>query len=230
MNLILVCLVSLGLFVFSYGDGRILTSSAEIDVYVPWYFNSGSEQAWYGDTLWYENYIGKQNYEHNISFSFDTQYRVNSNSKLFTAISILQLVEKGLIYSVYDDINLYLNETDMIAWGFPAGTKKYCPTVYGQSKNICQNHQNMTFASLMSMQSGIIAAITCAYNTTQWQYQYCVQFEETIVYYGSIAKTLAPSFKIHYGPFLVAPLTSSIRAISMRRVILIHITILMRTL
>jgi CubicO group peptidase (beta-lactamase class C family) len=168
---------------------RVLTTN-DIDVYVPWYFNSGSEQVWYGDTLWFENYVGKQNYEYNVSFSYDTQYRICSNSKLFTAVSILQLVEKGVIDSVYDDINLYLNETDMVAWGFPAGTKKYCPTVYGQTKNICQNNQNMTFASLMSMSSGIIASITCAYTSSQWQYQYCVQFEKTIVYYGSIAKSI----------------------------------------
>ena len=26
----------------------------------PWNFNSGSQQIWYEDNLWYENYVGKR--------------------------------------------------------------------------------------------------------------------------------------------------------------------------
>jgi len=31
--------------------------------YQEWYFNSGTQQVWYGDNLVYENYLGKANIE-----------------------------------------------------------------------------------------------------------------------------------------------------------------------
>jgi CubicO group peptidase (beta-lactamase class C family) len=173
-----------------------------VNVYVPWNFNSGSEQVWYGNHLWWENYVGKRSYEFNANFTYDSQYRICSNSKLFTSVSILQLVENGIISSIYDDINMYLDESDLVAWGFPAGTTQYCPTVHGQTQNICELNQNMTFASLLSMQSGIIAAITCSYNSTQWEYQYCIANEQEYVYYGSIADTIAMFIQ---NPLWVAP-------------------------
>lgn len=103
----------------------------------------------------------------------------------------MQIVEAGKISSIYDNINLYLNETDMVAWGFPQGTTAYCPTIYGQSQTICQQGINMTFASMMSMQSGIIAAITCSYTSSDWEYQYCVPPTIPMRYGGSIANTIS---------------------------------------
>jgi CubicO group peptidase (beta-lactamase class C family) len=166
------------------------TTDDTVDVYVPWNFNSGSEQVWYGDHLWYENYVGKQSYEYNVSFSYDSQYRICSNSKLFTAISILQLVENGVIGSIYDNINDYLDAGDLSAWGFPSGTTQYCPTVYGQTQNICQQGINMTFVSLLSMQSGVIDVITCGYSPSDWEYAYCINNVKEYVYFGSVAQTI----------------------------------------
>jgi CubicO group peptidase (beta-lactamase class C family) len=177
-------------------------SNDAVDVYVPWYFNSGSEQVWYGDHLWWENYVGNQNYQYNISFDYDSQYRICSNSKLFTSVSILQLVEKGVISSIYDDINLYLDETDLVSWGFPAGTTQYCPTIHGDTQTICAQNKIMSFASLLSMQSGIIAAVTCSYTSSQWQYQYCLQNEIGYSYWGSVAQGISTWIQ---NPLWIAP-------------------------
>lgn len=158
------------------------------DPVTPWNFNSGSEQVWYQDNLWYENYVGKRSYEYNISFDFDSQFRICSNSKLFTAISILQLIEKGVIHSIHDDVNLYLNETDMINWGYPEGTKKWCPYIYPDFNNtICDLNYNMTLSSILSMQSGVISAITCTYSSSQWEYQYCMDYMYVTYYSGAIS-------------------------------------------
>jgi hypothetical protein len=48
----------------------------------PWNFDSGSEQVWYGDNLWYENYVGNRSYEYGIPFDYDTQFPICSNTKL----------------------------------------------------------------------------------------------------------------------------------------------------
>lgn len=145
---------------------------------------------WYGDNLWYENYVGNRSYEYGIPFNYETQFPICSNTKRFTAVSILQLVEKGLIKNVTDNINDYLNATDLFSWGFPAGTTKWCPTIYNQSKTICEQNINQTFATLMSMQSGLLALDTCEYQPSQWQYEYCVPVIDTLTFTGSIADTI----------------------------------------
>lgn len=150
-----------------------------------WNFNSGSQQVWYGNDLWYENYLGKRSLEFDVNFTYNSQYRICSNSKLFTAVAIMQLVEGGLIRSIHDNVKDYLDESDLVAWGFPAGTKQWCPTL--RNSTTCQN---ITFVSLMSMSSGIIASITCTYKPTEWQYQYCVPQIINAQYHGSIAATI----------------------------------------
>ncbi len=152
-----------------------------------WNFNSGTEQVWYGNTLIYENYMGKKSIEYNASFDYNTQFRICSNSKLFTAVSIMQLVDRGIISSIYDNINNYLNATDFQAWGLPKGTTKWCPTVYNDATKTCQN---VTFVSLMSMSSGVIASITCPYSPSQWQTAYCLPQWNGTIYSGSIATTI----------------------------------------
>lgn len=176
------------------GDKPVLSTQTMWDASVQanapqeWNFNSGSEQVWYGDSLVYENYLGKKSIEYNADFTYDTQFRICSNSKLFVAVSIMQLVERGVIKSIYDPITNYLNTTDYEAWGLPKGTKKWCPIVYQDTTKTCQN---VTFVSLMSMSSGIVAAITCTYNPTQWQYQYCLSPTNSTLYPGSIATTIS---------------------------------------
>eukprot|EP01031_Cornospumella_fuschlensis_P033494 gene33494-40525_t len=151
-----------------------------------WNFNSGSEQVWYGDDMIYENYLGKKNIEYDSNFTRSTKFRICSNSKLMTAVAILQLVDDGKIGSIYDSISDYLDSNDLQLWGFPANTTTFCPTVYNTTE--CQN---ITFVSLMSMSSGVIAAITCDYAPDQWQYQYCIPPSKQTVYPGSIADSIS---------------------------------------
>ena len=42
---------------------------------LPWYFNSGSQMVFHGDTMVYENYVGKKNIEYNASFSCKLQFQ-----------------------------------------------------------------------------------------------------------------------------------------------------------
>jgi CubicO group peptidase (beta-lactamase class C family) len=145
------------------------------------FLNSASEMVFYGNDLIFEDYIGKSSVEYNVNFTYDSQFRICSNSKLFTAVSIMQLVEAGKISSIYDNVNKYLNETDMMLWGYPAGTKQWCPTVYNGTGEC----QNVTFVALMSMTAGIIPVITCSYPSSAWQYQYCLTPEWSSIYNGS---------------------------------------------
>ena len=46
-------------------------------------------QVYYNNKLLYENYIGKRSHEFNIDFDADSQYRICSNTKLFTSVSEL---------------------------------------------------------------------------------------------------------------------------------------------
>ncbi|RYG98940.1 class A beta-lactamase-related serine hydrolase, partial [archaeon] len=161
-------------------------SSSDSNAPQEWNFNSGSEQVWYGDDMIYENYLGKKNIEYDSNFTRSTKFRICSNSKLMTTIAILQLVEDGKIGSIYDSIGDYLDSNDLQSWGYPANTSTFCPTVYNTTT--CQN---VTFVSLMSMSSGVIAAITCDYAPDQWQYQYCIPPEKQTVYPGSIADTIS---------------------------------------
>ena len=143
---------------------------------------------WHGDALWYENYLGKRSIEFNVDFDYNSQYRICSNSKLFTAVAIMQLVERGAIASVDNPINMYIDQADLLAWGFPEGTDVFCPKLYNSTDDACQN---ITFTSLLSMTSGIVAAITCTYKPSQWQYQFCYPLEAVLVYPGSIAQVVA---------------------------------------
>jgi CubicO group peptidase (beta-lactamase class C family) len=148
-----------------------------------------------GDNLIHERYFGKMNWEHSVDFDFNTQVRICSNSKLFTAVSILQLVEQGKIASVHSNINDYLDASDMEAWGLPKGTQKWCPKVFGQTQTICQQKVNITFASMMSMQSGLMSPTTCSAppvnGSSDWYKPYCTPWTMLISYDGSIASTIA---------------------------------------
>jgi CubicO group peptidase (beta-lactamase class C family) len=174
--------------------------------------NSGSEQVFFGDDLIFEDYFGKLSVEYNVNFTFNSQFRICSNTKLFTAVSIMQLVDAGKISSIYDNVNKYLNETDMMLWGYPAGTTQWCPMVYNATSSGCQN---VTFVSLMSMSAGIIPVITCSYAPSAWQYQYCLTPEWSSIYNGSPQVSLQSFIKNPllwtpgptYGPTATSPST-----------------------
>ena len=150
-----------------------------------WSFNSGSQQVWHQDSLLYENYLGKRSVEFNANFTAESQFRICSNTKLFSAVSIMQLVERQVISSVHDNIADYLDASDLAAWGLDS-TKPFCPTIINST--VCQN---ITFVSLLSMSSGIIPAVVCDFQPDQWQYKYCLSLNQQLVYPGSIAQTIA---------------------------------------
>lgn len=55
------------------------------------FFTSGTEIVVRGDEILYESYLGMQSREYNIPISTASKYRIASNSKLFTTVSIFQL-------------------------------------------------------------------------------------------------------------------------------------------
>jgi CubicO group peptidase (beta-lactamase class C family) len=133
----------------------------------------------------YENYLGKRSVEFNANFTAESQFRICSNTKLFSAVSIMQLVERQVISSVHDNIADYLDPSDLAAWGLDS-SKPFCPTIINST--VCQN---ITFVSLLSMSSGIIPAVVCDFQPDQWQYKYCLSLNQQLVYPGSIAQTIA---------------------------------------
>lgn len=135
--------------------------------------------------------MGKASIEYNKNFTYDTQYRICSNSKLFTAVSMMQLMEAGHFKSIHDPISKYLNANDLEEWGYAEG-QKFCPLIYGTTSPC----QNITFVSLMSMASGMVAADTCEYSPSEWQYKYCLPNVDVTYYNGSIATFISQFIKI----------------------------------
>lgn len=142
------------------------------------------------------NIAGYANIRWNISHSLSSRFPIASNTKLFTAISIYQLQEKGLL-NVNDPIQNYLDHNDFIKFGYPNITY-YCPMLLNQTQKQQQQCQNITFKQLMSMSSGIPAIIDCPYrfnknNTTSPFLKYCINFCQDlfIPYQGSLAYYVA---------------------------------------
>lgn len=144
-------------------------------------FNSGSQQVWRENDLIWENYVGKRSHEYNANLDFNSQFRICSNTKLFTAVSILQLVEAGKIASIHDDIKDYLDDDDLLAFGL----KTWCPVIINTTE--CQN---ITFVSLMAMSSGLVSGNACPYAPEAWEYKYCWDSDLNLIYPGSIAATI----------------------------------------
>ena len=141
--------------------------------------------SFYGDEMVYENYNGYKSIENNISLGYNSQYNIASNSKGFVAVGIMQLVEQGKIESINDNINNYLDSSDMAAWGLEgsAWCPKVCPGGICNSQNICEQNIPMSIASLLSMQSGVMSTFVCEApinaanyppSYTTWYSQFCI--------------------------------------------------------
>ena len=141
----------------------------------------------------YNNY-GYSNYEYNQTMIENVRFKIGSNTKLFVAVAIYQLQEKGLL-NVTDPINLYLNQTDFIKFGF-SNITHWCPIVYNASDYQCEN---VTFEQLLSMSSGIVEALNCEYGKNSIFQKYCFDTCSEYAYYqGSIA--------YYIGKFINSPL------------------------
>ena len=120
--------------------------SEEITVPVDPYFTNGVQQVWHEDgRLLFEQKFGYKSRTYNVKMSANNHFRVGSNTKLFTAVSIYQLYERGLL-DVHDNVSDYLDQSDFKKFGFPNQTT-WCPTVFG-GDGTCQP---ITFVQLMSM-------------------------------------------------------------------------------
>jgi len=110
----------------------------------------------------------------NTSLGYGTaeelQFPIGSNTKLFTAVSLYQLQEKGIL-NISDDISSYLDQDDFSRFGFP-NISHYCPKLLGDDE--CQK---ITFRNLLSMGSGIVDAWNCDYSSTSPFVKYCHPFE-----------------------------------------------------
>ena len=100
------------------------------------------------DNLIWGEAFGATNYQYNVPLTLHNRFRVASNSKLFTAVSLYQLQEQGKV-NLSRPLSDYLNQTDFEAFGFPNVTT-YCPVVRGST-----NCTPPTFIELLAMQAGI---------------------------------------------------------------------------
>jgi CubicO group peptidase (beta-lactamase class C family) len=85
------------------------------------------------------------------SDAFEPLYPIGSNTKLFVSVGLYQLVERGVISSIEDDVAEYLNASDFAAMGIENVTR-YCPTLQTNSTSSCER---ISFAALLGMTSGI---------------------------------------------------------------------------
>lgn len=130
----------------------------------------------------YSDSFGNANEELQVEMTGYHKFGVASNSKLFVAVALYQLQERGKV-NVSMSVSEYLDEEDMKAFGVWNETR-WCPTFNG----ICQN---ITIQQLLAMSSGIVDAFNC--DDIGYDSPYCVSFdsEEWYLYKGSIAKYVA---------------------------------------
>jgi len=95
-------------------------------------------------------------------------------------------VRSGKIMSLSDNISTYLDERDLALWGFPSGTKQYCPQL--RASAACQP---VTFLSLLTMSSGIVPGITCGFPPGDWRLAYCISPNVISRYMGNIAALIS---------------------------------------
>lgn len=80
-------------------------------------------------------------------------YPIASNSKVYSAIGLSLLVQRGLVKSLNDSIADYLTPADLVALGVQGNNvTRYCPIVQGDKSGTCQT---VSFAQLLSMSAGI---------------------------------------------------------------------------
>jgi CubicO group peptidase (beta-lactamase class C family) len=102
-----------------------------------------------GGTL-YQQAFGSLDFRGFVPMPTAAHFPVASNTKVYVAISLYQLQERGIV-KLDDAIQKYLTHDDFNAFGVPNMTS-YCPVVAGDATNTCQN---ITFVQLLSMQACI---------------------------------------------------------------------------
>ena len=130
-------------------------------------FNGAVRVTQYGKSVHHHEY-GYSSYTLDVPMSSRALFPIGSNTKLFAAVAIYQLQEAGTL-NVSDPIAQYLNKSDFEAFGF-SNMSSYCPVLYGDSTNACQE---LTFVHLLSMGSGIIDEIDCDYSSDSPFVEYC---------------------------------------------------------
>ena len=115
------------------------------------YFTSGVQQVWREDgTLLFEESFGYKSRKYDVPLEINGRFRVGSNTKLFTAVSIYQLHERGLL-NVTHSVTEYLDQSDFEKFGYPEQTE-WCPTVYGGDGSC----EQITFVQMMSMRFDVV--------------------------------------------------------------------------
>lgn len=125
--------------------------------------------------------FGRSNIPYDIPMSRDSRFPIASNSKLYTAVAIYQLAERGKL-DVTADIATMLDEEDFAKFGWDddddddvkegkvergiatgrlgggsgSSAKKFCPHLVNDTK--CQK---ITLQNLLSMSSGIYPQLNC---------------------------------------------------------------------
>jgi CubicO group peptidase (beta-lactamase class C family) len=136
-----------------------------------------------------------------------------------------------LYFRVTDNVADYLDAADFEAFGFPNQTS-WCPLLRDATE--CSN---VTFVQLMSMSSGLIDGVNCAYAPGSWEIEYCPNWSIYQTYPGSIASvvgvfinrplSLVPGSAFHYTNenfMLCSYLIEKISGLSLREYIQVHIT------
>ena len=101
------------------------------------------------NVLWAEAF-GTLDFRGSIPMSVTSRFPVASNTKVYVAISLYQLQERGLV-DLSRPVQDYITQADMAAFGYPSEST-YCPVVAGDKTNTCRN---ITFTQLLSMQACI---------------------------------------------------------------------------
>lgn len=177
----------------------------ESDIPVDPLFTNGVQQVWMNNELLFSDTFGYESRRYGVKMRADNRFRIGSNTKLFTAVSIYQLQEAGKL-NVSDNVAGYLDASDFEAFGFP-NQSSWCPHLRDEDE-ICQN---ITFVQLMSMRyftailqskgyynqlttsyvticysSGLVDRINCAYAAGSWELEYCAKWTEFQAYPGNI--------------------------------------------
>jgi len=113
-KLIAILLITLVWTPFTYGEPA--TIEAKVDAIAESWIQSGRTPgmtvavAQHGETLVMKGY-GRADIEHDVPATADTNYRIGSITKCFTAVAIMQLAEQGKI-NLSDDIRDYISDYD----------------------------------------------------------------------------------------------------------------------
>lgn len=118
---------------------------------------------------------GLANKFHDVPMPAGASFRIGSNSKLFVAVALYQMQEKGML-SISDLVFDHLDATDFANFGKPKVTT-WCPKVWNTTTADCTSP---TIEDLLSMGSGIIDVTSCAYPADSPLKKYCYGMVEDI--------------------------------------------------